>query len=691
MSTLSIQPTYPIFTDTDGQPLENGYVWIGVENLEPQTNPLQVYWDKNLTILAPQPIRTISGYPSNNGTPGRLYVNSNYSIRVMNKNGSMVYGSPSATERYSDAVITALDASQVTYQPGGAGAVSINVQTKLREFVNVDDYIPVGTNTEITDCSAFIQAADTYAGANGKSLYFNGVTYLIRSAITISAPWIGVEGRTAIKIPSDFVYPTTSFDPRRYSAITNLNCSSVFNSSTADNVYISGIKFLDGGGVNGKDTIGLANVKGGNISDCIFTTETNEIRTPVDLFACVKNFSIERTKIYNLTQNAVGGGGMWIRNITGNGAISTNSTENINVVDCYFEHTSLDEALAVYGVLGLTKNVRVTRCTFNGTVLSSSRHGTLVSAFPLGANIYAAVQDIVFSECRFESNNFINTIFRAGQTADASRVCKDIRVENCYFSASLPVPGLASIARSIRNVGGNIIFSNNIIDATNTPNNIEFAVNGFDSAFNTTVYGKVNNAFYICRFVDACVVKDTSGAGSFNCQRVSNSTITTSGNGIVCNDTAYYEVINNQITLTATSGLAYGIIYNSVAGSAPSGVIDGNVVTINNPNAFVLGVRGANANIVRIINNTFNGTGRTIFGGVPVKEIQGNDWFGTLDSMRSAGYIDANLNSSTPIGTYATAITHTAGSNSYLLGFIKTESNNVSADWKNVYAGNSLT
>lgn len=106
MSALSIQPTYPIFTETDGQPLENGYIWIGTVNLDPQVNPINVYWDAALTQLAAQPVRTEGGYPVNNGTPARLYVNSDYSIRVMNKNGNVVYSAPAATERYSGAVIS---------------------------------------------------------------------------------------------------------------------------------------------------------------------------------------------------------------------------------------------------------------------------------------------------------------------------------------------------------------------------------------------------------------------------------------------------------------------------------------------------------------------------------------------------------------------------------------------------------
>lgn len=106
MSALSIQPTYPIFTETDGQPLEDGYIWIGQANLDPQVNPINVFWDAALTIPAGQPIRTLGGYPSNSGTPARLYVNSDYSIRVMNKSGSLVYSAPAATERYSGSLIS---------------------------------------------------------------------------------------------------------------------------------------------------------------------------------------------------------------------------------------------------------------------------------------------------------------------------------------------------------------------------------------------------------------------------------------------------------------------------------------------------------------------------------------------------------------------------------------------------------
>ena len=190
MSALSIQPTYPIFTDIDGQPLENGYVWIGTANLNPQTNPISVFWDAALTIPATQPIRTLGGYPSNSGTPARLYVNSDYSIRVQNRNGSNVYSALTATERYSNAVISSVDSSIVTYTPGGTGAVETTVQNKLRLTINVMDFIPVNLHaaifnfTSTADVDTYIQAAIDYAyGLQGGVIWFPAGKFNVANTI----------------------------------------------------------------------------------------------------------------------------------------------------------------------------------------------------------------------------------------------------------------------------------------------------------------------------------------------------------------------------------------------------------------------------------------------------------------------------------------------------------------------------
>jgi len=205
MSALSIQPTYPIFTDIDGQPLEDGYVWIGIANLNPQTNPIAVFWDAALTLPAAQPIRTLAGYPANNGTPARLYVNGDYSINVMNKNGGLVYTSPTATERYNEVVFAGITASDVDYQQLGTGSTVITVADALRRWVFVDDF--GADNTGATDSTTQIQAAVDYAESlvaaavdgvgdpvNGCDVIFRGV-YQITEPIRVAASNVCLVGQ----------------------------------------------------------------------------------------------------------------------------------------------------------------------------------------------------------------------------------------------------------------------------------------------------------------------------------------------------------------------------------------------------------------------------------------------------------------------------------------------------------------
>jgi hypothetical protein len=104
MPAININPSFPIFTESNGQPLENGYIFVGVANLEPQSNPINIYWDKGLTQPAAQPVRTSGGYPINNGSPARLYANSDFSIRVMDRKGTQVYYAPVVTDRISNLI-----------------------------------------------------------------------------------------------------------------------------------------------------------------------------------------------------------------------------------------------------------------------------------------------------------------------------------------------------------------------------------------------------------------------------------------------------------------------------------------------------------------------------------------------------------------------------------------------------------
>lgn len=94
MASFIINSPVQIFYETDGTPLEDGNIYIGEAGKNPITNPINVFWDAEFNYPAAQPIRTLAGYPSNNGSPGNLYLNdlvySDYSITVQDKNNNNV-------------------------------------------------------------------------------------------------------------------------------------------------------------------------------------------------------------------------------------------------------------------------------------------------------------------------------------------------------------------------------------------------------------------------------------------------------------------------------------------------------------------------------------------------------------------------------------------------------------------------
>ena len=117
----SIVSPFPVFNDLDGTPLEAGYIYIGQSNLNPESAPINVFWDAALTVPAAQPIRTVGGYASRNGSPSRMYVSADtYSITVRNRNRVFVFAAfdqtdaPTSVFDISTQVITAT-AEQVTF------------------------------------------------------------------------------------------------------------------------------------------------------------------------------------------------------------------------------------------------------------------------------------------------------------------------------------------------------------------------------------------------------------------------------------------------------------------------------------------------------------------------------------------------------------------------------------------------
>lgn len=176
MPAIAVNPPFPLFTDVDGQPLDDAYIYIGTANQNPVTNPITVYWDSALTIAAAQPIRTSGGYPVYNGTPARFYTNSDYSILVRDKNGAFIYTAASETDFISSEF--------VTFIQSGIGAAQRTVEAKLRDFVSIKDFGAVGDGVA-DDSAAFANALASLA--TGVTLTLEGLTLKINQQNVVSA------------------------------------------------------------------------------------------------------------------------------------------------------------------------------------------------------------------------------------------------------------------------------------------------------------------------------------------------------------------------------------------------------------------------------------------------------------------------------------------------------------------------
>jgi hypothetical protein len=263
MALIQLAPPYPVFTDKNGDPLDNGYLYFGVVNLNPETNPIQVYYDSTFTQPVAQPIRTSNGYPMRNGAPALIYAGSQFSVTVRDKNSDLVIYSPvgygidpgaiagvvvvqdqtgdgvttafgmgaspsseNATNVFIDgvyqskagysisgstltfseapplysaieivsnqtAIVGGTDAGLVTYNEGGAGAVTRTVQSRLRDFVSVKDFGAVGDG--VTDDTAAIQAAID-SGALGITVLLPAGTYKVTDTILLKRTGVRLKG-----------------------------------------------------------------------------------------------------------------------------------------------------------------------------------------------------------------------------------------------------------------------------------------------------------------------------------------------------------------------------------------------------------------------------------------------------------------------------------------------------------------
>lgn len=102
MAVNSVLSPYPTFVDAQGLPLENGYIYIGTAGFEARTTPKASFFDVALTIptgtASGAAIRTRAGLPiGTSNAPAMFYVDGDYSISVLDRNGVLLYSALNMT------------------------------------------------------------------------------------------------------------------------------------------------------------------------------------------------------------------------------------------------------------------------------------------------------------------------------------------------------------------------------------------------------------------------------------------------------------------------------------------------------------------------------------------------------------------------------------------------------------------
>lgn len=216
---VALSPIDKLFA-LSGAPLNNGKLYFGEVDQDPEQFPVQMFWDEAGTIPALQPIRTISGYPVRAGTPAVIYGPDSYSMRVKESSDVQVF--------YIADVSSSFNSDAINFLQSGTGAVSRTVQNKERDIVSVKDFGAVGDG--VTVDTVAIQAA---MNSGHGHIYFPKGNYLFSSIIVPNTVhMISGDGATATK----WICTGTiaNFTPWiNFSAVTGLE---VFGFSISQNI-----------------------------------------------------------------------------------------------------------------------------------------------------------------------------------------------------------------------------------------------------------------------------------------------------------------------------------------------------------------------------------------------------------------------------------------------------------------------
>lgn len=507
----------------------------------------------------------------------------------------------------------------------------------------------------VTDDTAALQACSAAAIAANDRMVLKDGEFLFKQQVI--AQRIKSDGGKLI-VAEDFDDTQVGTNPR--SAIINPNWQYTYNPNTALPFEIEGSLEAEVRCLSKHQFLTLLNVSGGAIERPVFYTNTTfRVDALIDIQAAVRDFDVWYPVLLNVTE-ADGGAEMWIRAITTSPADPESATFNIRVHGGRFTHATGDESLAVYGVVGPTRDVTILGLMIDASDGAIARdHSVLLSAMPAvltdpanpyyaDSQLYAAVERITFDKCYLKDGRFRDHVYRVGKTSDAGHVCRDIVFRNGKIDAKQRNAVTSYMARHVECVGRNNILDNVVLLADGTGQPVTYGAAGFHGVEGgCQIKGNVTHAVSSCERVQNNDELIGLGSGVLNSKKIEgNSLIEAPAYPIQIQSSARSSGKHNTTRSTNTSGSAAMVLFNTLGDTVvPEGAFQQNDYDgANNASARLARISGNVVGIIDIERNRGLGSGDATLSTL-LRKASGNDRFGYADPLPQtmAGDADAVL------------------------------------------------
>lgn len=208
-TSLPVQP-HLYLADTLGRPLDGGKVFFGEVNKDPELYPINIFYDSDLTIAAPQPVRSKGGFMNANGDMVEVYASEvNYSVKVLDSYGRQVFYAPDMSRANSDdSIIVEGGVTQKSINMGFSDIAAIkaivgaNVGMRVYSQTLASNFIFKATSTSPVNDGTVLQGIGGVWEMEDKDAYF--------------ASWFAtpnVQADQALRLQAGYAYATSKDKP----------------------------------------------------------------------------------------------------------------------------------------------------------------------------------------------------------------------------------------------------------------------------------------------------------------------------------------------------------------------------------------------------------------------------------------------------------------------------------------------